>query len=641
MRQRNKLKTRRRRTRRSMSFPNFHTSFATFFFQRQQKLAKDEERAAKEAEKAAEEAKAKARQTAIDEENRKKREDERQRREAAKRAADEEKARKDEEKRKKHQEERERELEREKKKRDKEEREKKEREDKERKAKEERARLAKEREEKVEKERIEKEKREGKERLEREEKLKKEKEEKAEREAKEKDRVAAQKAAAAINVARTPVRVNMASSSSSSSSSTPTKQNLPPTPPALQRTPNSSGSSAVNGIPPSRKASNGKLGPSPTPGVVGQTSRSQPQQPQGIQPPPQQLPNLPRTPLVSLAPVNAQQIPPHLPPQQPGMVYGHLSQGPVLMPPALSPRVGTFPPMHYPYGNPNMQHPPGTPLTPSTVSQGFNGGPSFDPMFNRSMTMPSIITRGSVGLPPSSNPPTPIGPPKTKPPLATTSTPGPSMLAPGAGRRGSAILNASVLNDSPVASPIIGAGLGPITRPMAPIARPTTAANDGTTSSGSGSPNRRSPSPKGTLGSSALAADDDGVVQTISPRRVGSKAPIGIGISLGTPLQSWGPASPRSALSPWGASNFPPSSARVPPGPNSVMHIPVGAHQNAASPVAPSSVGTESMWANAPASATSLNDAWHLQNAGPFFHGPNQFLNRHNVAASSAPHTGS
>jgi len=612
-------------------------------------MAKDEERAAKDAEKAAEEARAKARQTAIDEENRRKREDERQRREAAKRAADEEKARKDEEKRKRHQEERERELEREKKKRDKEEREKKEREDKERKAKEERARLAKEREEKAEKERIEKEKKEGKERLEREEKLKKEKEEKAEREAKEKDRVAAQKAVAAINVARTPVRVNMASSSSSSSSSTPTKQNLPPTPPALQRTPNSSGSSAVNGIPPFRKAGNSKQGPSPTPsvppGVVGQTSRSHPQQSQGIQPL-QQLPNLSRTPLVSSAPANAQQIPPHLPPQQPGMVYGHLSQGSVLMPPAPSPRVGTFPSMHYPYGNPNMQHPPGSPLTPSTLSQGFNGGPSFDSTFNRSMTMPSIgvsITRGSVGLPPSSNPPTPIGPPKTKTPLTATSTPGPSMLAPGAGRRGSAILNASVLNDSPAASPVIGVGLGPITRPMAPIARPTTAANEGTTSSGSGSPNRRSPSPKGTLGSSALAADDDGVVQTVSPRRVGSKAPIGIGLSLGTPLQSWGPASPRSALSPWGASNFPPSSARVHPtssiggGSSSAMHIPIGAPQNGP----PSSVGAESMWANTPASATSFNDAWHLQNAGPFFHGPNQFLNHHNVAASSAPHTGS
>lgn len=606
-------------------------------------MAKEEERVAKEAEKAAEEAKIKARQIAIEEENRKKREDERQRREAAKRAAEEEKARKDEEKRKKQLEERERELERERKKKDKEERLKKEREEKERKAKEERARLAKEREEKAEKERIEREKKEEKERLEKEEKLKKEKEEKAERDGKEKEKLFGQNAV--TNVVKAPVRVNMASSSSSSSSSTPSKQNLP-TPPALQRTPNSSGNSAVNGFPSSRKTVNSKPGPSSTPsilpGVVGQTSRTH-----GIQPQPQQQPNLPRTPLAPSAPVNAQQIPP-LPPQQSGMVYGHGPQGPIMMPPVLSPRVGSFPPIHYPYGNSNMQQPPGTSLTPSTAPQGFNSSPSFEPSFNRSISIPLIGTPRSGGLPSSNKPPTPIGPPKTKTPLATIPTPGSSMLAPGAGRRGSAILNAGTLNDSPVSSPV-NSGPGPITRPMAPIARPTTTTNESTSSS-SGSPNRRSPSPKGTLGSSALAADDDGVVQAVPLRRVGPKAPIGIGIPLGMPLQSWGPASPRSALGPWGANNFPPSSARavVPPtssiggGPNSSMHIPpIGTPQNASTPAVPSSIGTESMWANTSASAASLNDVWHPQGAGAFFHGPSQFMNHHNVTASSTPHTGS
>jgi len=102
------------------------------------------------------------------------------------------------------------------------------------------------------------------------------------------------------------------------------------------------------------------------------------------------------------------------------------------------------------------------------------------------------------------------------------------MLAPGANRRSS------------IVDP------GPITRPLAPIARPTT----GDTGSGSASPVRRSPSPKGVLGSSALAADDDEVVSAAGRR-------------LMTGGQIWGGApSPRTSVDvrvPWGppAPGFP------------------------------------------------------------------------------------
>lgn len=593
-------------------------------FVRQQKLAKEEERAAREAEKAAEEAKTKARQAAIDEENRKKKEEERLKREAAKRAADEEKARKEEEKRKRQQEEREREQERERRKKEREERSKKDREERERKAKEERARLAKEREEKAERDRIEKEKKAEKERQEKERlRLKKEKEEKEkeEREVKEKEKLAAQKAAAAAQP-KTPIRLN-ATASSSTSSLSASKSNPPGFSPPLQRTPNTSGSSAVNGVASGSKKS--KPAPvSAPPGVVGQPSRSQSQ---GSQP--LSTPHLSRPP--HIPPVS---ISPHLP-QQTGMMYGPppVGQVPVIVPPSLSPRVNTFPPMQYQYTNSTMQHAPGTSIVPPTSSQPFNAGPSsFDPAvsFNR-VPIPPIgvpLTRG--GLTASSNPPTPIGPPKGKSPLTGTATPGPSMFA--SGRRAS------------LAAISAAGGPGPITRPIAPIARPsTTTTGDGTTSSGSGSPSRRSPSPKGVLGSSALAADDDEVVPKAHARRMATTTPIG----TMAPLQSWGPASPRAALNPWaapGAGNYPPSPSRAGhAGPvggsnvNGALHVPVGSQPSGVPNVSVPPTGVESLWVN-----NTPSDAWHPQSGGgPFFHGPNQYLNHHSSAAASAPHAAS
>jgi len=602
---RSKARTRRRKTRRGIYLFFLDAICWTVF--RQQKLAKEEERAARDAEKAAEEAKSKARQAAIDEENRKKKEEERQKREAAKRAADEEKVLREEEKRKRVQKEREQEQERDRKKREREERLKKDREERERKSKEERARLAKEREEKAERDRIEKEKKAEKERQEKEKlRLKREKEEK-EREEREKEKLAAQKAAA-IAQPKTPIRLNATASSSTSSLST-SKSNPPVLPPPLQRSPNNSGGSAVNGIASgSKKVYNPKSVP-PSPGFVGQPSRSQSQ---GSQPHP--TPNLSRPPHIPQTPVN---ISPHLP-QQPGMMYGPppVGQVPVILPPSLSPRVNTFPPMHYPYNN---QHTPGAPIVPPVNTQAFSAGPSsFDPAvsFNR-MPIPPIgvpLSRGgSGGLVTSSNPPTPIGPLKGKTSLSSTSTPGPQMFS---NRRAS----------------LGPGGPGPITRPIAPIARPGTTTADGT-SSGSGSP-RRSPSPKGVLGSSALAADDDEVVPKAAGRRLPTTTPIGAGIPM-TPLQSWGPASPRTALNPWPApvpNSFSPSPSRA------VPNGPVGSNTNGSlhiQPIPPT--GVESLWTNMPASP---NEAWHPQNAGAFFHGPNQYVNHHS-AATSAPHAGS
>ena len=565
-------------------------------------MAKEEERAAREAEKAAEEAKTRAQQAAIEEETRKKRDEERHKREAAKRAADEEKGRREEEKRKRQLEEREREQEREKKRKEKEEKLKKEREERDRKAKEERARLAKEREDKAERDRIEKEKKAEKEKLERErQRIKKEKEEKEEREAKEK--IAAQKAAAAVAQPKTPIRLSATASASTSSLST---SKSPALSPPLQRSPNTSTGSAVNGIASgSKKLFNGKPVSTSTnsPVNVGQPSRSRSQGSQSQPPSLSRPPHMPPTP-VSLSP--------HLP-QQPGMMYGHppVGQVPVILPPSLSPRVNTFPSMQYPYGNSNMQHPPGTPIMPPSNPQAFNAGPSFDPAvsFNRVPISPLgvPISRGGSG-----SSPTPIGPPKGKTPLTSISTPGQPMLA---GRRAS------------LAAISFPGGPGPITRPIAPIARPSTSTTgDGTTSSGSGSPSRRSPSPKGLLGSSALAADDDEVVPKASARRHASTTPIGTGVPM-TPLQSWGPASPRAALGPWSANNFSPSPSRA--------TGPVGSNGNGTLHIQPSvpPTGVESLW-NTP---VTPNDAWHPQNAGAFFQGPNQFVNHHS-AATPAPH---
>lgn len=192
------------------------------------------------------------------------------------------------------------------------------------------------------------------------------------------------------------------------------------------------------------------------------------------------------------------------------------------------------PPVAFPFGAPNLQQ---TQLQPSALPRNFNG-PSFDPPYPRG---------GPPGLP--SGMPSPIGPPsKPKTPMAGPSgsptTPGggpgagpPSSLAPGSGRRSIHTLSDVPGSSAPPAPPLLQ-NLGPISRPIAPIARPTgstsAAANGGgaeNPSPGSTSPVRRSPSPKGLLGSSALAADDDEVVPAAIRRPTGI-APFG-GVSLG------------------------------------------------------------------------------------------------------------
>lgn len=508
---------------------------------------------------------------------------------------------------------------------------KKEREEKERKAKEEReARLAKEREERAERERIEKEKREERERIEKEKRLAKEKEEKAEKEAKEaKEKAIAQQRAAALAQAQAqaqanavkppPIRPN-ATASSSSNTAVPVISKVNVTPVAIPVTPRSPNSVTTNGTAPKKVINNSKhipapALPNPPPGVGGQGNRPH-HPPQQLQQPPQQMqsqPNMPRPHHPPLTPIGAQHLPSHLPPPpQSSMMFNH-PQGPVMIPPpALSPRVGAFPSMQFPYGGPNMQHhSPGTPLAPP---RGFNG-PAFDPNFNRGMNMGIGIPIGNI---PAATP-SPIGPPKAKAPLPSTSAPGPSMLAPGQGRRPS-ILSAESS----------GPGPGPITRP-APIARPT-ASNVGETASNGSSPSRRSPSPKGILGSSALAADDDEVVS----RRVGNTAPIGIGIGMGgvggslpnNPI--WNAASPRAPIAPiatpWGG--FSPSQARpIPTSIGSNNHLPTFQ-----SPVPP--IGGGSMWTNSPA---TNGDNWHPQGNG--FFPPGGYMNPN--AAASAPHAGS
>jgi hypothetical protein len=231
------------------------------------------------------------------------------------------------------------------------------------------------------------------------------------------------------------------------------------------------------------------------------------------------VPSQPQTPITP-------QVPQLAPPPPP--MY---SQAPGMMAPAaISPRV-PYPPSPYGFSPaPPIQQAP--PLTPSALPRNFGAGaPPFDPSYSR-------------GLGPAA----PIGPPKT--PITTSSS---TMLPPGPSRRAS------------MPDP------GPVARPIAPIARPT---GDASTS-GSGSPNRRSPSPKGVLGSSALAADDDEVVPPPTRR-----------VTSGAVGQGWGTGSPRSAVgentmrAPWG-----------PPAPPGFV-----------GPPHPSVVGT-SLWGNATANA--------------------------------------
>ncbi|KAJ3738673.1 salt tolerance down-regulator-domain-containing protein [Lentinula detonsa] len=208
--------------------------------------------------------------------------------------------------------------------------------------------------------------------------------------------------------------------------------------------------------------------------------------------------------------------------------------------------------------------PPGHSLAPSALPRGFTGshpnGPSpFDP---------TAFNRGMPGAPP----PAPIGPPPKLNTLPTSASVS-SALAPG-----SSPIQANTPRRMSVNYP--DSGLGPITRPapigppapigsgapimpIAPIARPSAINSSSTStlenanninhagpshslpSSGSGSPVRNSPrprrssSPKGVLGSSALAADDDEVVPVNKGRRPGN-------MNVG---QGWGPASPSRGAS--------------------------------------------------------------------------------------------
>lgn len=426
----------------------------------------------------------------------------------------------------------------------------------------EREKKRKEKEEKAKAERREREEKERRAREEREakaaqekaaaaakrEQMEKEKKEKDEKERKEKE----EKAEKAEKEAKERLAQHQQQRSVSSSSKLP---RAPPSP----RDATGSGSSS-NQRTPSINGANGKKIMSKPPPVSAPTagpSQAQPLHPQrsqqhSRQPVQSSLPPTPITPLISQ----------HLPSQPPMFNLGP----PGIIPPgsAISPRIPFVPP---PYGfpaGPSMQPSPTSPLAPSAIPRNYGmGGPAppFDPPFPR---VAPIVT------------PAPIAPPP-KTPLP------PSSLAPGANRRAS------------VPDP------GPITRPIAPIARPSEPSG-----SGSGSPVRRSPSPKGVLGSSALAADDDEVVSAPS-RRTGS---------VGTVGQGWGPASPRGAIGensvrpPWGAPG--------PPGPLAPGPSGFGS---------PRPIG--GLW------GSPANPEWHPSN-GQFY--SNSFLTN---ATSPQPHSNS
>ncbi|KAJ3727400.1 salt tolerance down-regulator-domain-containing protein [Lentinula raphanica] len=228
----------------------------------------------------------------------------------------------------------------------------------------------------------------------------------------------------------------------------------------------------------------------------------------------------------------------------------------------------SFPPMQQqqqpPHSGP-AGPPPGHGLAPSALPRGFTGsGPGghanglspFDPAtnFNRAI--------------PSASPPTPIGPPPKLNTLPSSASAGPSSaLAPGSSPiQGTAPRRMSVnhpesrpgpiTRPTGTVNPIATIGTGAPITPIAPIARPLALNNSSSTStsdsvnnagasnslpsSGSGSPVRNSPrprrssSPKGVLGSKALAADDDEVVPVVKSRR-----PPNVNVG-----QGWGPNSP-------------------------------------------------------------------------------------------------
>ncbi|KAH8114975.1 hypothetical protein DFH11DRAFT_1590736 [Phellopilus nigrolimitatus] len=253
---------------------------------------------------------------------------------------------------------------------------------------------------------------------------------------------------------------------------------------------------------------------------------------------------------------------------------------PMSTPQVLSPRAAFPPSPGVPaFGAyiPQMPHPP---LGPSAMPRAYGTGPPFEPGFGR-------------GLAPAA----PIGPPKVGLPNHVNS---PGMIAgPSAPTR-----RVSAAAADP----------GPITRPIAPIARPTNGMNGDASGSGSGSggasPSRRSPSPKGVLGSSALAADDDEVVSAPGRRT----APIAIN-------QVWhSPRGSAAAPTPWG--NAPPtpgfSSPRSLSGANAGLGL-WGQGGNSA-PVNPN---------------PNLNE-WHSHPSSHFFGGAPFLHHSHSTTAAAA-----
>ncbi|KAF9239442.1 salt tolerance down-regulator-domain-containing protein [Melanogaster broomeanus] len=227
--------------------------------------------------------------------------------------------------------------------------------------------------------------------------------------------------------------------------------------------------------------------PTPTPAPVANSTRTTPQRPMVTT-------SQPATPVAS----SAQNLfpPPSTPMYPPGTG---------MIPPtgAMSPRMPYAPPP--PFGlfgpGPSMQQGPPPSLAPSALPRKLWLTLSFRPTAAQN-------------------------------PLAS-----PTMLAAGPSRR----VSMPEPGPGPVARPVSIAPIAPIAppAPIAPIARPTTGEASG---SGSGSPVRRSPSPKGVLGSSALAADDDEVVPPPGRRMV----PGAVGQELGGTL--WGSVSPET---PW------------------------------------------------------------------------------------------
>ena len=470
-------------------------------------MAREGEKAARAAEKAAEEAALKEKQRLLEEEQKRRKEEERTRREAARKAAEEEKQRREEEKRKRIAEEKEREAERERKRREREERQKAERREKE-----ERERKVKEeREAKAAAERV---KREQQEKEDREKRIAKEKEDK-EREAKEKEkgRQAAQQRSQSVAKSRPTPTSPRNNSIASATSTTPilgtvkklAKQQSAPSygaVPVRQQTSRQS----ITALSPAQAPAPVSV-PAPAAEPVAVPSTAHP-----ITPITPQLPQAQATPQQHTSPTTQSPSTP---------LYSSPNPNPGLPTPAVSPRANFVPgPPVQPFASYNGIHHVPTSIVPMGIPPPIQrpfGVPQptpFDGGFGR-------------GLAPAAQ----IGPPKVTLPSSLV-TPAAGMLpqvAPMAVRRPSAA----------------AADPGPITRPIAPIARPSTAAETNASGSGSGatSPSRRSPSPKGILGSAALAAEDDEVVE-----RPGRRGAVLTG-------QSW--HSPRNSVIGAGAGAWP------------------------------------------------------------------------------------